>query len=181
MTKIEQLYLGGDAVEDAGWVLPRRSKEQERRDEDEVGPAAVGNGQSGPRRAPQLPRSVARILEKQICIRQADVQFTNFIPTLFSSFILHLIMAMNGAGANGADAPSGATDAVLKPSDPVPEGAMPVKGIEFDSFKDRNISVTELLEGMTQMGFQASSIGQAAQIVDGMVCEAVNNSGRYSF
>jgi deoxyhypusine synthase len=74
--------------------------------------------------------------------------------------------------ANGA-APSGATDAVLKPSDPVPEGAMPVKGLDFNDFKDRDISVAELVENMTQMGFQASSIGQAAKIVDGMVCTDV--------
>lgn len=83
-------------------------------------------------------------------------------------------MAANGADSNGTNAPSGATDAVLKPSDPVPDGAMPVKGIEFGDFKDRNVSVPELLEGMTQMGFQASSIGQAAQIVDGMVCRSVS-------
>lgn len=71
--------------------------------------------------------------------------------------------------ANGA-APSGATDAVLKPSDPVPDGAMPVKGLDFNEFKDRDITVAEMVENMAQMGFQASSIGQAAKIVDGMVC-----------
>jgi hypothetical protein len=74
--------------------------------------------------------------------------------------------------ANNA-APSGATDAVLKPSDPVPEGAMPVKGLDFNDFKDRNITAAELVENMAQMGFQASSIGQAAKIVDGMVCTDV--------
>ena len=76
-------------------------------------------------------------------------------------------MATNNA------APSGATDAVLKPSDPVPEGAMPVKGLDFNDFKDRNITAAELVENMAQMGFQASSIGQAAKIVDGMVCTDV--------
>lgn len=84
-------------------------------------------------------------------------------------------MATNGVPANGGDAPSGATDAVLKPSDPVPDGAMPVKGFEFDDFKDRNVTVPEMLEGMTQMGFQASSIGQAVQIVDGMVCKSCHD------
>jgi len=71
--------------------------------------------------------------------------------------------------ANGT-APLGATDAVLKPSDPVPEGAVPVKGLDFDAFKNRNVSAAELVESMGQMGFQASSIGQAAKIIDGMVC-----------
>lgn len=84
-------------------------------------------------------------------------------------------MATNNA------APSGATDAVLKPSDPVPEGAMPVKGLDFNDFKNRNITAAELVENMAQMGFQASSIGQAAKIVDGMVrtslfCHSINLS-----
>lgn len=78
-------------------------------------------------------------------------------------------MATNGI-VNGA-APSGATDAVLKPSDPVPDSAIPVRGVEFDMFKDRNMTVAELVEGMTNMGFQASSIGQAVDIVNGMVCK----------
>ena len=73
------------------------------------------------------------------------------------------------ATTNG-NAPSGATDAVLKPSDPVPEGAVPVTGLDFDDFKDRNISAAELVESMGAMGFQASSIGQATKIIDGMVC-----------
>lgn len=81
-------------------------------------------------------------------------------------------MAVNGAHASGADVPSGATDAVLMPSDPVPEGAMPVQGIEFDDFQDRNVTISELLGNMSHMGFQASSLGQAVQIVDGMVCKS---------
>lgn len=80
-------------------------------------------------------------------------------------------MAVDGA-VNGA-APSGATDAVLKPSDPVPDNAIPVQGLDFDKFKDRNITVAELVEGMTNMGFQASSIGQAVEVVHGMVCKSI--------
>ena len=76
-------------------------------------------------------------------------------------------MAQNGA-QNGV-APSGATDAVLKPSDPVPADAVQVDGVDFTNFRDRNITVTELVNSMSNMGFQASSIGQAAKIVDGMV------------
>jgi deoxyhypusine synthase len=78
-------------------------------------------------------------------------------------------MATSGI-TNGA-APSGATDAVLKPSDPVPEGAIPVRGVEFNRFTDRNMTVAELVDGMSHMGFQASSIGQAVDIVNGMVCK----------
>lgn len=68
-----------------------------------------------------------------------------------------------------ADAPSGATDAVLRPSDPVPEDAVTVKGLEFDDFTGRNITVAELVENLGRVGFQASSIGQAADIINGMV------------
>ena len=77
-------------------------------------------------------------------------------------------MASQGTPTNGI-APSGATDAVLKPSDPVPEGAVPVKGLDFDAFADRNITVAELVENLANVGFQATSIGQAADIVNGMV------------
>lgn len=51
---------------------------------------------------------------------------------------------------------------------------MPVKGLDFNEFKDRDITVAELVENMTQMGFQASSIGQASKIVDGMVCKHIS-------
>ena len=66
-------------------------------------------------------------------------------------------------------APSGAQDAVLKPSDPVPEGAIPVTGLDFDKFAGRNITVAEMVESMGNMGFQATSVGQATQIINGMV------------
>ena len=67
-------------------------------------------------------------------------------------------------------APTGATDAVLKASDLVSESAIQVKGLDFDDFAGRDATVAELVAGMTGMGFQASSIGQAVKIVDGMVC-----------
>lgn len=68
-----------------------------------------------------------------------------------------------------ADAPSGATQAVLKPSDPVPEDASQVIGLDFDKFANSNVSAAELVDGMLNMGFQASSVGKAAQIINGMV------------
>ena len=48
-----------------------------------------------------------------------------------------------------------------------------MKGLDFNDFKNSDITVAELVENMAQMGFQASSIGQAAKIVDGMVCTGV--------
>ena len=76
---------------------------------------------------------------------------------------------MAADGALNGTAPTGAADAVLKPSDPVPEGAIPVEGLDFDHYADRNMTVAEMVSGMANMGFQASSIGQAVEIVDGMV------------
>lgn len=66
-------------------------------------------------------------------------------------------------------APSGATDAVLKASDPVPDDAVPVVGLDFDRYQGRDISAAEMVAHMSEMGFQATSVGQAAKIIDGMV------------
>lgn len=66
-------------------------------------------------------------------------------------------------------APSEATDAVLKASDPVPDGAQEVRGIEFDEYRGRNITVVEMISGMATMGFQASSVSEAVRIINEMV------------
>lgn len=66
-------------------------------------------------------------------------------------------------------APSGATDAVLKPSDPVPDGARQVEGIDFNKYRDQPITVEELVAGMSSMGFQATSVGEAVRIINDMV------------
>lgn len=84
-------------------------------------------------------------------------------------------MASNGE-ASRSDAPAGAANAVLKPSDPVPESAVPVKGLDFDAFADRNITAAELVENLANVGFQATSIGQAVDIINGMVCNGSHSS-----
>lgn len=76
-------------------------------------------------------------------------------------------MAANSTAVGAA--PNGATDAVLKPSDPVPEGSIPVVGLDFDKYAERDITVSELVGNMASMGFQATSVGQAAKVIDGMV------------
>ena len=73
------------------------------------------------------------------------------------------------AQATSARAPSGAADAVLKPSDPVPDGSRTVQGIEFDDYANRSITVDELVAGMANMGFQATSVGEAVRIINDMV------------
>ncbi|TKX25979.1 deoxyhypusine synthase [Elsinoe australis] len=65
-------------------------------------------------------------------------------------------------------APAAATQAVLKPSDPPPEDAAPVVGIDFDKHAGGNISVADMVTGMETMGFQATSVGQAAKVINDM-------------
>jgi deoxyhypusine synthase len=69
-----------------------------------------------------------------------------------------------------ATPPSKATDAVLVASDPVPEGAHKVHGIDFNAHHAADISVAELVDDMANMGFQASAIAEAVQIINHMVC-----------
>lgn len=67
-------------------------------------------------------------------------------------------------------APTLSTDAVLKPSAPVPNGVHQVSGIEFNDYTDRDITVAELVSNMTNMGFQASAVADAVRIINDMVC-----------
>jgi hypothetical protein len=67
------------------------------------------------------------------------------------------------------NAPDQAKEAVFVSSEPVPEGVLPVRGIDFNLHKDRDISVVDLVEGMSNMGFQASAIGDAVRIINEMV------------
>ncbi|KAJ3476148.1 hypothetical protein NLI96_g11366 [Meripilus lineatus] len=60
--------------------------------------------------------------------------------------------------------PSGASAAVLKQSDPVPESAVSVEGPDFDE----PVSLQQLLESYTRIGFQANSLGKAIDIVNKM-------------
>jgi hypothetical protein len=80
--------------------------------------------------------------------------------------------------ANCNAPPTDAKDAVFLNSDPVPEGAVPVSGIDFNRARDGDISVVDLVEGMSNMGFQASAIGEAVQIINGMVRDHLLLSGQ---
>lgn len=66
-------------------------------------------------------------------------------------------------------APETATDAVLKPSESINPGMPEVSGIDFDQFNGKEITVGDLISGMTNMGFQASSVSEAARIINDMV------------
>ena len=75
----------------------------------------------------------------------------------------------SSSGAPNNEAPTVSTDAVLKPSAPVDEGVQEVQGIEFNDYQNRDITVSELVDGMTNMGFQASAVAEAVRIINSMV------------
>ncbi|KAK9479600.1 Deoxyhypusine synthase [Lipomyces japonicus] len=64
--------------------------------------------------------------------------------------------------------PELATDAVLKHSDPVPAGATEVTGIDFNLPSSKNMRASDLVESMKRMGFQATSVGVAADVINQM-------------
>lgn len=72
-------------------------------------------------------------------------------------------------GALDGQAPSLSTDAVLKPSAPVPESVREVSGVDFNNYKDRDITVAELVSQMSTTGFQASAVTDAVRIINDMV------------
>jgi deoxyhypusine synthase len=72
-------------------------------------------------------------------------------------------------GEKHGSLPASAADAVLKASAPVPENLAKVRGIEFDDFEGRDITVAEMVSGMAGMGFQASAVSEAVRIINDMV------------
>lgn len=64
--------------------------------------------------------------------------------------------------------PDLAAEAVLVQSAPVPEDAVPVTGIDFDKPENKNTRAADLVNAMGGMGFQATSLGQACNIIDEM-------------
>jgi hypothetical protein len=73
--------------------------------------------------------------------------------------------------------PSEATKAVLLVSEPVPEGARVVRGVDFDCYAGRDITVAELVSGMSNMGFQASAVAEAVRIINEMVRSPIKAQG----
>jgi deoxyhypusine synthase len=70
---------------------------------------------------------------------------------------------------NNSSVPSGASNAVLLPSQPVPEGAVSVEGPNFDS----EVGLGDLLDSYERIGFQATSLGRAIRIVNKMVSKSL--------
>lgn len=59
-------------------------------------------------------------------------------------------------------------EAVLMKSVPVPEGSVIVKGIDYSDDKATDMRASDLVAAMKNMGFQATSVGRACEIVDHM-------------
>jgi deoxyhypusine synthase len=65
-------------------------------------------------------------------------------------------------------APKLATDAVLMQSEEVPQGSKQVIGFEFNNFKNKSIGIEDMINGMSNMGFQASALSEAVRIINDM-------------
>ncbi|TFY56256.1 hypothetical protein EVG20_g8999 [Dentipellis fragilis] len=71
---------------------------------------------------------------------------------------------MASSSKNPVNVPNGASAAVLKPSDPVPQDAVSVEGPNFD----KPITLEGLLGSYERIGFQANSLGKAINIINKM-------------
>ncbi|KAG9241924.1 deoxyhypusine synthase [Calycina marina] len=69
---------------------------------------------------------------------------------------------------NNGTLPTSVTDAVLVASSGMPTGSQKVEELDFNKFAGRQITVDDLIGGMNNLGFQASSIGDAVRIINNM-------------
>lgn len=90
------------------------------------------------------------------------------METVFSLFFFLPLHLPYGTMSTSAP-PTSATESVLVASGPMPEGAQEVRGVDFDKFQGRDITVAEMVENMTHMGFQGSAVAEAARIINEMV------------
>jgi hypothetical protein len=72
---------------------------------------------------------------------------------------------MSSAPNNTVEAPKGATDAVLVQSEEMPADTPLIEGPDFNKV----LSLSDLLATYKYMGFQASGLGKAIDIVEKMV------------
>lgn len=75
----------------------------------------------------------------------------------------------NDQNLSAKHAPDAATHAVLKPSAPVDADTRIVRGLEFNDFASKALTVEDLVESMSGMGFQATAVAEAVRIVNDMV------------
>ncbi len=85
---------------------------------------------------------------------------------------------MTANSEKASSVPSSVADAVLVPSNEMPEGTQKVEELDFNKFAGRPITMDDLISGMNHMGFQASCIGEAVRIINDMV---IPHSSRLTF
>ena len=79
-------------------------------------------------------------------------------------------MSINGIKQSGDDEYEAKfRENVLGPSAELPEGTPLVSGIEFNDYRQRNITVAEMVQHMSNTGYQASAVAEAARIINNMV------------
>lgn len=127
--------------------------------------AHSGNGRSD--RDPAFTASTFRAL---LSLRHS-LRATHCPSLLSRVLVLPLARSM---ASSSVLVPTGASAAVLKPSDPVPDFAVSVEGPKFDE----GMSLQKLLASYTRIGFQANSLGKAIDIVNKMVRFALTPSLR---
>lgn len=86
----------------------------------------------------------------------------NFFFLLFL-FLFHKITMSNNNASTSQ--PTGAQAAVFVESVEMPKDSLLIKGPDFN----QSLSLTDLLSSYKAMGFQASSLGNAIEIVEQMV------------
>lgn len=70
----------------------------------------------------------------------------------------------------GSAPPLKATDAVLVASEPIPDGAQEVKGIDWMALpSEQRAMLSDFVTQLSGQGFQSSSIGDAIRIINDMV------------
>ncbi len=100
----------------------------------------------------------SNLISRTSCLH-AILQFFARPPTChFSSTCISEMAPANAI-------PSGASAAVLMPSEPMPDFAVSVEGPNFE----QEVSLKQLLESYKRIGFQANSLGKAIDIVNKMV------------
>ncbi len=80
----------------------------------------------------------------------------------------------------GSAPPAKATDAVLVPSDPVSEDAQQVRGIDWAALPaEHRSTIADFVGSLAGQGFQSSSIGDAINIINDMVCDTQDHVGAF--
>lgn len=70
----------------------------------------------------------------------------------------------------GSAPPAKATDAVLVPSEPVPDGVQEVKGIDWATLPtEQRTIISNFVHQITGQGFQSTAIGDSIRIINNMV------------